>query len=49
MNVIANLAVTYRRTGRIDDAMQLYRRVKTLNPPLAQRLYDEELEGVATP
>ncbi|WP_244113802.1 hypothetical protein [Burkholderia cepacia] len=49
MNVIANLAVAYRRTGRIDDVMQLYHRVKTLNPPLAQRLYDEELEGVATP
>ncbi|KVK85679.1 hypothetical protein WS90_00290 [Burkholderia cepacia] len=48
-HVIANLAVAYRRTGRIDDAMQLYRRVKTLDPPLAQRLYDEELKGVATP
>lgn len=49
MNVIANLAVAYRRTGRIDDAMQLYHRVKTLNPPLAQRLCDEEPKGVATP
>ncbi len=48
-HVIANLAVAYRRTGRVDDAMQLYRRVKTLDPPLAQRLYDEELKGVATP
>ncbi|WP_230954017.1 hypothetical protein [Burkholderia cepacia] len=47
--MIANLAVAYRRTGRIDDAMQLYRRVKTLDSHLAQRLYDEELEGVATP
>ncbi|VWC50567.1 MULTISPECIES: tetratricopeptide repeat protein [Burkholderia] len=47
--VIANLAVAYRRTGRVDDAVQLYRRVKTLDPTLAQRLYDEELKGVATP
>ncbi|WP_230956716.1 tetratricopeptide repeat protein [Burkholderia cepacia] len=49
MNVIANLAVAYRRTGRIDDAMQLYRRVKTLDPQLAQRLCDEKSKGVATP
>ncbi|WP_431019340.1 tetratricopeptide repeat protein [Burkholderia cepacia] len=49
MNVIANLAVAYRRTGRIDDAMQLYRRVKTLDPQLAQRLSDEKPKGVATP
>ncbi|WP_423364785.1 tetratricopeptide repeat protein [Burkholderia sp. LMG 21824] len=47
--VIANLAVAYRRTGRVEDAVQLYRRVKTLDPTLAQRLYDEELKGVATP
>ncbi|UQO38083.1 tetratricopeptide repeat protein [Burkholderia cepacia] len=49
VNVIANLAVAYRSTGRIDDAMQLYRRVKTLDPQLAQRLCDEKPKGVATP
>lgn len=49
VQVMANLAVAYRRTGRLDDAVQLYRRVKTLDPTLAQRLYDEELKGVATP
>ncbi|KVA53773.1 hypothetical protein WI61_04715 [Burkholderia cepacia] len=48
-HAIANLAVVYRRTGRIDDAMQLYRRVKTLDPQLAQRLCDEKPKGVATP
>ncbi|HDR9805356.1 TPA: tetratricopeptide repeat protein [Burkholderia cenocepacia] len=47
--IMANLAVAYRRTGRVDDAVQLYRRVKTLDSTLAQRLYDAELKGVATP